>query len=273
MAWTDRRSSTYSVIVSIETSIGLERVLRPAVPLPACRAGGARLDPLPRVEGRHHRRVGVRPVAARALRQERQAAARAARRPGRRPVLRRPRARPGRARDDVDARPAADDEHHRAEGGPGRPGLAHRRVLRRPDPAVHDPGVQRPSYGLALAPARHPRLAARARHVGRRGAHPPLPDQGAGRAAADLPAVLRPLHAHGPRRQLHRGHRQAEVRRQAERPARVDDGLPAPHAAGTRRGRLRRRRRQHAVAPPRGVADRRCSRSRTSATSGSPPRP
>ena len=86
----------------------------------------------------------------------------------------------------------------------GGPGLADRRVLRRPDPALHDPGVLRPAYRLVLAPARHPRLAARARHVGRRGAHPPLPDQGARRAAADLPAVLRPLHADGPRRQLHR---------------------------------------------------------------------
>ena len=36
-----------------------------------------------------------------------------------------------------------------------------------------------------------------------RGADPPLPHQGARRAAADLPAVLRPLHPDGPRRQLH----------------------------------------------------------------------
>ena len=69
---------------------------------------------------------------------------------------------------------------------------------------LHDPGLQRPPYRLALAPARHPRLAPRARHVGGRGAHPPLPHQGARRAAADLPAVLRPLHPHGPRRQLDR---------------------------------------------------------------------
>ena len=87
---------------------------------------------------------------------------------------------------------------------PAGPGLADRRVLRRPDPALHDPGVLRPSYRLVLAPARHPRLAARARHVGGRGAHPPLPDQGARRAAADLPAVLRPLHPDGPGRQLDR---------------------------------------------------------------------
>ena len=195
-------------------------------------------------------------MAARALREEPQAAARAARRPGRRALLRRPRARPARARDDVDAGAAADDEHDGADGVACRAGLADRRVLRRPGPPVHAAGLQRPSYGLALAPARDPRLAARARHVGGRGAHPPVPDQGAGRAAADLPAVLRPLHAHGPRRQLDAGHREAQVRRQAERPARVDDGLPAPHAAGARRRRLRRRRGQHAVGPPRGVADR-----------------
>ena len=67
------------------------------------------------------------------------------------------------------------------------------------------PVFSRPPYGLAEPPPRHPRLAARARHVGSRGAHPPLPDQGAGRAAADLPAVLRALHADGPRRQLDAG--------------------------------------------------------------------
>ena len=51
-------------------------------------------------------------------------AARAAGRPGRRPLLRRPRARPGRARDHVDARAAADDEHdgaaRDARPAPGR---------------------------------------------------------------------------------------------------------------------------------------------------------
>ena len=51
------------------------------------------------------------------------------------------------------------------------------------------------------------------------------------------------------------GHRQAEVRGQAQRPARVDDGVPPQHAPGARRGRLRRRRGQHALGPPRGLAD------------------
>ena len=74
------------------------------------------------------------------------------------------------------------------------------------DPIRHYmiPVLLRPAHRLALPPARHPRLAPRARHVGDRGAHPPLPHQGAGRAAADLPAVLRPLHPDGPGRQLHR---------------------------------------------------------------------
>ena len=123
------------------------------------------------------------------------------------------------------------------------------------DPVRHYmlPVFSRPAHRLAVAPARHPRLAARARHVGRRGADPPLPDQGARRAAADLPAVLRPLHPDGPGRQLDAGHRQAEVRRQAGRPARRHDRLPAPYAGGARRRRLRRRRGQHAVAAARGL--------------------
>ena len=133
--WTGRRSSTYSVTVTIETSIGLGD--RAALPLPACRARRARLDPVPGLEGRHRRGLGLRPVAARPLRQERQAAPRAARRPGRRPVLRRPRARPERARDHVDARPAADDEHDGPARDAGRPGIADRGVLRRPDPPLH----------------------------------------------------------------------------------------------------------------------------------------
>ena len=246
---------------------------RPALPLPAGRARRARLDALPRLDGRDRRGVGLGPVAARPLHQERQAAARADGRPARRAVLRRPRARPGRAGHDVDARAAADDEHDGADRDAGRPGLAHRGVLRRPGPPLHDPGLQRPPHRLALAPARRARLAPRARHVGDRGPHPPLPHQGARRAAADLPAVLRPLHPHGPRRQLDRGHRQAEVRRQAQRPARRHDRLPASYAVGARRRGLRRRRRQHAVAAPRGVPHCRCSRSTTSATSGSRPRP
>ena len=68
------------------------------------------------------------------------------------------------------------------------------------------------------------------------------------------------------------GDRQAQVRRQAQRPPRRHDRLPAAHAVRARRRRLRWRRRQHALAPARGVPDVACSRSRTSATSGWPRR-
>ena len=67
------------------------------------------------------------------------------------------------------------------------------------------------AHRMAVAPVRHARLAARARHVGRRGPDPPLPDQGARRAAVDLPAVLRPLHPDGPGRQLHPAGRQVKL--------------------------------------------------------------
>ena len=137
--------------------------------------------------------------------------------------------------------------------GARRRRLADRGVLRGPGPPLHDPGLLRPAGRLVLAPPGHPRLPARARHVGRRGPHPPLPHQGPRRAAADLPPVLRALHPDGPRRQLDPGDRQTEVRRQARRPARRHARLPAPYAAGARRGGLRRRRGQHAVAAARGV--------------------
>ena len=241
---------------------------RSALPLPARRARRARLDPLPRLDGRHRRGLGLGPVAARALHQEHQAAARPDGRPDRGPLLRRPRARPGRARHHVDAGAAADDQHDGAAPGP----RTHRVVLRRPGPPLHAPGLLRPPHRLAEPPARHPRQPARARHVGRRGPHPPLPHQGAGRDAADLPAVLRPLHPDGPRRQLHAGHRQAQVQPQAGRPDRRDARLPArqPAASATSSSPA-------ATSPTcRGRGSRpsstRCSTSTTSATSGSPPR-
>ena len=96
--------------------------------------------------------------------------------------------------------------------GVAGPARLHRGVLRRPGAPVHDPGVQRPADRLAVAPVRAARLAARGRDVGGRGPDPPLPDQGAGRAAADLPAVLRPLHPDGPGRQPDGPDRQAQVR-------------------------------------------------------------
>ena len=66
-------------------------------------------------------------------------------------------------------------------------------------------GLAQPSHGLARQPAR-------SRHVEGRGADPPVPDQGPGRDAVDLPAVLRALHPHGPGRQRRAAGRQAQVR-------------------------------------------------------------
>ena len=223
------------------------------------------------------RGLGQRPVAAGALRQERPAAARADGRPAHRGVLRRPRARPGRAGHDVDARAAADDEHD-GRGDLGRRRDADRRrrvhpsVLRRPGAPLHAPGVLRPPHRLAEPPARHARQPARARHVGGRGADPPLPHQGAGRDAADLPAVLRPLHPHGPRRQLDRRSRPS-----SSSPASRSTGMPRCSTTCSAPRRCATSSSPAATSPTcRGRTSRAsstsCSRSTTSATSGWPPR-
>ena len=147
-------------------------------------------------------------------------------------------------------RPAADAQHHGAGPDP-----RHGVVLRRPDPALHAPGRHRPPPRLAVTPARHPRLAARARHVGRRGPHPPLPHQGARRAALHLPAVLRALHPDGPGRQQHPHGRQAQAHPQTGRPVRRAPRLSQGPPRRARRGGLRRRRGQRAVEAARGVPD------------------
>ena len=158
----------------------------PAVPVPPGRARGAGLAAPARVARRLARAVARRAVAARALRQVRRAAARRDGRPAHRVLLRRSGARPARAGDHVDAAAAADAQHdgpvHRRSHAGGRRGV-HRGLLRRSRAPVHAPGLLRPAHRLAEPPVRDPRLAARARHVGRRGSHPPLPHQGAGRAA------------------------------------------------------------------------------------------
>ena len=66
---------------------------------------------------------------------------------------------PGRARDDVDARAAADAQHDGARP-PTRPMPAarprlHRRLLRRPGAPLHAPGLLRPPHRLAVTPPRH----------------------------------------------------------------------------------------------------------------------
>ncbi len=181
-----------------------------AVPVRPPTLGRARSPPAAGVQGRDRRRVARRAVAAVTLREERAAAARRLGRSRRRRVLRRPRARPGRAGHDVAAGPAADAQHDGADRG-----AEHRLGVRRPGPPLHAAGPLRPRPRLAVAPAGHPRLAARAGDVGGRGADPPLPDQGAGRDPAHLPAVLRALHPDGPRRQLDAAGREAEVRRRS----------------------------------------------------------
>src|SRR5437667_162696 len=84
------------------------------------------------------------------------------------------------------------------------------RRLRRAAPPVQSPGALRARPRVGEAPALRARLAARGGDVGRGGPDPPLPDQGAGRDDLDLPAVLRALHPHGPRRQLDRADREAQ---------------------------------------------------------------
>src|SRR5690349_9951372 len=210
---------------------------RAAVQLPAPHPDRARLDPLPRLAQRHHQPVGVRPVAARQLRQERPTAARPHGRPARRPLLRRPRNRHAASRHHVDAGAAADAQHHGA-----RQNARYGVVLRRPHPALHDPRRHRPPPPQAVTPPLHPRLPARARHVGRRGPHPPLPDQGPRRAAQHLPPVLRPLHPHGPGRQQHPDRGQAPSELEAGRSVRRASPVleRAPGRTG-RRGQRRRR--------------------------------
>ncbi len=158
-------------------------------------------------------------------------------RPARRALLRRPCRRPGAAGDDVHAGPAADAQH---DGAERRARRVHRRVLCGPDPPLHDPGRVGPGPAVAEPPVRHPRLAARGRDVGRRGADPPLPHEGAGRTAVHLSAVLRPLHPDGPGRQLHKHGGQAQALAQAGRPAGRDDRLSQAHARRAGRGGLRR---------------------------------
>ena len=209
---------------------------RPAVHLPApARLGRAGLDPAARLPGRDPGRVGDGPVAAGPHRQEPPPAAGRLRRPVPGRPARLGREGPGRAGHHVDAAPAPDAQHHGRAGPLGRPGAP-----------LHAPGLRRPGRRVAQPPAVDPRQPARGRHVGGRGPDPPLPHQGAGRAAADLPPVLRPLHPHGPGRQLHPPGGQVQVRGQAAHPARADPRLPAPHPERPRRGRLRRRRGQPA---------------------------
>ena len=233
-----------------------------AVRVPAApRVRRTRLDAPARVPRRHEGAVGVGAVAAGPLDQEPRGAQAGPRRPVDRRPVRGHRARPAAAGDDVDAAPAPDGQHD----GRDRP-------VGRPRPPIHGPRAVRPRRGVPVPSDGRPGLAARGRHVGGRGAHAPLPDQGARRADPDMPPVLRPLHADGPGGQRHVSDPEVQVRDEAERALGRDARLPATDAERPRRRGLGRR---HGQRPDRSVCRSGCSicsTSRTSATSASRPR-
>ncbi len=140
------------------------------------------------------------------------------------------------AGDDVDADSAAHAQHHERGAICGRIRCAA--TWRRP---LTTGVTDWPNHPQASRDSLH-----EARHVEGGGADPSLPDQGAGRDALDLPAVLRPLHPHGPGRQRRAAGGQAQVRHSPEGAAPADPRLPAEDAVGARRRGLRRRHRQPA---------------------------
>ena len=217
---------------------------RPAVRVSvAPRVRRTRLEAPARVPRRHEGAVGVGPVAAGPHDQEpRRAQASARRPPDRRPV-RGHRARPAGARDDVDAAPAPDGQHDGRDG-----------PVRGPGPSLHGPRALGSGRGVPVPPDGRARLAARGRHVGGRGAHAPLPDQGARRADPDLPAVLRALHADGSGRQRHVPDPEVQVRDETERALGRDARVPPPDAQRPRRRRLGRGHGQRPDQTPAGVA-------------------
>ena len=100
------------------------------------------------------------------------------------------------------------------------------------------------------------RLPARGRHVGGRGTHAPLSDEGPRRAHPHVPAVLRALHADGPRRQRHAADPQVQVRDEAERALGRDARLPAANPVRPRRRRVWWRHGERADQAPAGLAPR-----------------
>ena len=204
----------------------------------------ARLDPAPRLQGRDRSRVGERQVAAAAHGEEPRRAGEGLRAPPRRRSPRGHPARHGGAGDDVDAHHAADAEHDGRDEPPGRS-----------DPSLHGAGVQRAERDVAQPPALRARLAARGRHVGGRGTHAPLPDEGAGGTPVDVPPVLRALHADGPRRQQRAAGPEAPLRAEEQGAVRGDRRVPQGDAERPRRGREWGRHRQPADRAPRGLRD------------------
>ena len=121
---------------------------------------------------------------------------------------------------------------------------------------LHGPRGRRPRAGMAQPSLRHARQPARGRHVGGRGIDPSLSHQGPRGAALDLPAVLRPLHANGPRWERRAAGREDPLRRATGRAVRADPRLPAADPECARRGGVRRRHREPAHHSPRAVRQR-----------------
>ena len=154
----------------------------------------------------------------------------------------------------------------------GRAGLADRGVLRRPGPPLHDPGVLRPPHRLALAP----HSSRDSLHEHDMWAAEGLTHRYPTKVLAELLPTCPQYCGHCTRMDLV-GNSTPTVDKlkflgkPVDRHAEMLDYLRPP-PRGPRRRRLRWRRGEHAVGPPRGVPDPACSRSRTSATSGWPPR-
>src|SRR5256885_4811945 len=93
--------------------------------------------------------------------------------------------------------------------------------------SLHFPGFSRPPYRLAQPSQGLARLAARGGDVEGGGLDAPLSHQGAGGDALHLPAVLRPLYAHGFSGEFRAASEEAHVPGGAERPAPADARLSA----------------------------------------------
>ena len=192
-------------------------------------------------------------------------------------LLRRPRARPGRARDDVDARPAADAQHHgrrcRTDGAMPAAGAAFTEafyadpVRRYMLPVFSDRRTDWPSHPHATRDSLHEHDMWVAEGLTHR--YPT-------KVLAELLPTCPQYCGHCTRMDLV-GNSTPQVAKlklagkPVDRYAAMLDYLHRT-PAGARRRRLRRRRGQHAVEEPRGRSSTSCSRSTTSATSGSRPR-
>ena len=186
-------------------------------------------------------------------------------------LLRRPRARPARARDHVHAGAAADAEHDGADVSTGRPGV-HRGVLRRPGTPVHAAGVLRPRTDWPS----HPYAQRDSLHEAEMWVVEGLTHRYPTKVLAEVVPTCPQYCGHCTRMDLvgnstPQSSPSSGSRWAGDRLELMLDYLRT-HAGGTRRGGLRRRRRQRAVAPAGGVRRPRCWRSTRSGTSGWPPR-